>query len=76
MFETSRQYPLSVLNQAARDPLDIPGALQNIFLIRTECTDIIGYMPDRDWEFAPHRRLGMSSKSVGDGFWPLWSKPE
>jgi hypothetical protein len=26
-----------------------------------------------DWEDALHRRLGMSSESLVEGFWPLWS---
>jgi hypothetical protein len=73
MFETSRQHPLSVLNQAVRDPLDTQGALQNNFHSRIESADAIGYRADRDWESALHRRWGMSSGSVGDGFWPLWS---
>jgi hypothetical protein len=73
MFETLRRHPLLVLNQAARDPLDTLAALQDNFHSRIEFTNTIGYIADPDWEAALHRRLGMSSESEGEGFWPLWS---
>jgi hypothetical protein len=73
MFGTLRRHPLLVLNQAARDPLDTLAALQDNLHSRIESTNTIGYIADPDWESARHRRLGMSSESVGQGFWPLWS---
>jgi len=33
----------------------------------------LAYVADSDWENALHRRMGMSSDSVVEGFWPLWS---
>jgi hypothetical protein len=73
MFETLRRHPLLLLNQAARDPLDTLAALRDNFHSRIESTNTIGYIADPDWESALHRRLGTSSESVGEGFWPLWS---
>jgi hypothetical protein len=62
-----------VLNQAARDPLDTLAALQDNFYSRIESASSIDYIVDSDWENALHRRLGISSESVVEGFWPLWS---
>src|SRR5690348_7083050 len=73
MFETLRRHPLLVLNQAARDPLDMLAALRESFFSRIEPANPIGYIADVNWENALHRCLGMSSESVRDGFWPLWS---
>jgi hypothetical protein len=73
MFETLRRHPLLVINQAAHDPLDTLAALQDNFYTRIESGKTIGYIADSDWESALHGRLGMSSESVGEGFWPLWS---
>ncbi len=73
MFETLRRHPLLVLSQAARDPLDTLAALQDSFHSRIESANTIGYIADPDWESALRRRLGMSSESEGEGFWPLWS---
>jgi hypothetical protein len=73
MFETLRQRPLLVLNQAARDPLDTPAALQDNIHSRIESTITIGYIADPNWESALQRQLGTSSASVWEGFWPLWS---
>ena len=77
MFETLRQHPLLVLNQAARDPLDTLAALQDSFHSRIEPINTIGYIADPDWESALQRRLGMSSESEGEGFWrygpPSWT---
>jgi hypothetical protein len=73
MFETLRRHPLLVLNQAARDPLDTLAALQDNFYSRIESPNPIGYVAALDWEDALHRRLGMSSEAVVEGFWPLWS---
>jgi hypothetical protein len=72
MSGTLRQNPLSALNQAARDPLDALAALKDNFHSRIESTNTIGYIADPDWESAVQRRLGMSSESVGECFWPLW----
>jgi hypothetical protein len=73
MPETLRRHPLLVLNQAARDPLDARAALKDNFHARIESTNTIGCIADPDWESALHRRPGMSSESVGEDFWPLWS---
>jgi hypothetical protein len=73
MFQTLRQHPLLVLNQAARDPLDTLAALQDSLYSCIESINTIGYIADPDWEPALQRRLGMSSESQGEGFWPLWS---
>jgi predicted O-methyltransferase YrrM len=62
-----------VLNQAARDPLDTLAALQDNFYSRIESASTIDYIVDSEWENALHRRLDMSSESVMEGFWPLWS---
>jgi hypothetical protein len=73
MFETLRRHPFMVLNQAARDPLDTLAALQDNFYSRIESASTIDYIADSEWENALHRRLDMSSESVVEGFWPLWS---
>jgi predicted O-methyltransferase YrrM len=73
MFDTLRRHPFMVLNQAARDPLDTLAALQDNFYSRIESASSIDYIVDSDWENALHRRLGVSSESVVEGFWPLWS---
>jgi hypothetical protein len=73
MFETLRRHPMLVLSQAARDPLDTLAALQEVFYSRFESANTIGYIADSEWEDALHRRLGMSSESLVEGFWPLWS---
>jgi hypothetical protein len=73
MYGTLRKHPLLVLNQAARDPLDTLAALQDNLHLRIESTITTGYIADPDWESALNHRLGMSSESVGEGFWPLWS---
>ena len=70
MYGTLRRYPLLVLNQAAHDTL---AALKDNFHSRIESTNTIGYIADPDRETALHRRPGMSSASMGEGFWPLWS---
>ena len=73
MFDTLRRHPFMVLNQAARDPLDTLAALQDNFYSRIESASSIDYIVDSDWENALHRRLGISSESVVEDFWPLWS---
>jgi hypothetical protein len=73
MFETLRRHPLLVLNHAARDPLDTLAVLQDHFYSRIESATTIDYIVDSDWENALHHRLGISSESVVEGFWPLWS---
>jgi len=73
MFETLRRHPLLVLNEAARDPLDMLAALQDKLCSRIEPANTVGYVVNSDWEDALHRRLGMSSEWVVEGFWPLWS---
>jgi hypothetical protein len=73
MFGTLRRHPLLVLKHATRDPLDTLAALQDNFYSRIESASRIGYSADSDWESTLHRRLGMSSESVGEGFAPLWS---
>jgi hypothetical protein len=73
MFETLRRHPLLVLNHAAHNPLDTLAALQDNFYSRIEPANTIDYIVDSDWENALHRRLGISSESVVEGFWPLWS---
>jgi hypothetical protein len=73
MFETLRRHPLMVLNQAVRDPFDTLAALQDNFYSRIESARTIDYIVDSDWENALHRRLGISSESVVEDFWPLWS---
>ena len=73
MFETLRRHPLLVLNHAAHNPLDTLAALQDNFYSRIEPVSTIDYIVDSDWENALHRRLGISSESVVEGFWPLWS---
>jgi hypothetical protein len=76
MFGTLRRHPLLVLSQAARDPLDTLAALQEVFYSRFESANTIGYIADAEWEDALHRRLGMSSESLVEGFGryglPLW----
>jgi hypothetical protein len=47
--------------------------LQDRFYSRIEPANAVGYIEDSDWENALHRRLGMASVSVVEGFWPLWS---
>jgi predicted O-methyltransferase YrrM len=73
MFETLLRHPILVLKQAARDPLDALAALVDNVYSRIEPANAIGYIADPDWESALQRRLGMSSESEGEGFWPLWS---
>jgi hypothetical protein len=73
MFETLRRHPLLVINQAVHDPLDTLAALQDNFYSQIESGKTIGYIADSNWESALHRHLGMSSESVGEGFWPLRS---
>jgi hypothetical protein len=73
MFGTLRRHPLLVLNQMVRDPLDTLAVLQDSFYCRIEPANTIGYIADPGWEDALHRRLGVSSESVVEGFWPLWS---
>jgi hypothetical protein len=73
MFETLRRHPLLVLSQVARDPLDALAMLQDSFYSRIEPVNAIGYIEDPAWEDALHRRLGMASASVVEGFWPLWA---
>jgi hypothetical protein len=74
MFETLRRHPFLVLNQIARDPLDALAALQENVYNRIESGNTVDYTVDCDWEAALHRRLGMTSETVVDGFWPLWSR--
>jgi predicted O-methyltransferase YrrM len=73
MFGTLRRHPLLVLNQMVRDPLDTLAVLQDSFYCRIEPANTICYIADPGWEDALHRRLGVSSESVVEGFWPLWS---
>ena len=73
MFETLLRRPILVFKQVAREPLDTLAALQDNIYSRIESANTIGYIADPDWEAALHRRLGMSSESEGEGFWPLWS---
>jgi hypothetical protein len=44
-----RRHPLPVLNQAARDPLDVLPALQDNFYSRIESSNPIGYVAALDW---------------------------
>jgi Methyltransferase domain len=74
MFETLRRHPFLVLNQIARDPLDAFAALQENVYGRIESGNTVDYTADMDWEAALHRRFGMASESVVEGFWPLWSR--
>jgi predicted O-methyltransferase YrrM len=73
MFETLLRHPILVFKQVARDPLDTLAALQDNIYSRIESANTVGYIADPDWEAALHRRLGMSSESEEEGFWPLWS---
>jgi len=58
-----------VLNQASHDPLDTLTALQEVVYSRFESANTIGYIAGSEWEDALHRRLGVSSESLVQGFW-------
>ncbi|HEY0183412.1 MAG TPA: class I SAM-dependent methyltransferase, partial [Rhodopila sp.] len=73
MFETLRHYPFLVLNQMARDPLDALAALRENLYSHIEAANTIDYVADPEWETALHRGLEISSDTVLEGFWPLWS---
>lgn len=73
MFQTLRRHPFLVLTHAARDPLDALVALQENLHARSEHGNTVHYDADPDWEASLHRRLGIATDAVTDGFWPLWS---
>jgi hypothetical protein len=69
IFGTLRRQPMLVLNQASHDPLDTLTALQEVVYSRFESANTIGYIAGSEWEDALHRRLGVSSESLVQGFW-------
>src|SRR5438874_1531754 len=74
MFETLRRHPLLVLNHVARDPLDALAAFQETLYSRIEPVSSIDYAADPDWEKSLHGCLDISSETVLEGFWPLWTR--
>jgi hypothetical protein len=74
MFETLRHHPLLVFNQVARDPLDAFAALRENLFSRIEPVSTVDYHADPDWEAALHHYLNISSTTVVERFWPLWSE--